>query len=40
MRVPKSPIVISLILATVVVVLWMVEAVMVVMPPWSFGGQR
>jgi hypothetical protein len=35
MRVPKSPIAICLVLATIVVILWIVEAVMGVIPPWS-----
>jgi hypothetical protein len=30
----KSPLAILLLLATLVVVLWIVEAVLVVMPPW------
>jgi hypothetical protein len=32
----KSPLAIWLLLVTLVVVLWIVEAVLVVMPPWSW----
>jgi hypothetical protein len=35
MTVLKSPLAIWLLLATLVVVLWIVEAAMVVMPPWG-----